>query len=120
MTDSGSPARAATSVSYTGEFFRRQLGGVRRSASVIVPLVIEMLGPASVADVGCGTGAWLAAFRGHGISDIFGIIPASSGGMRRTHCCMHTRTCAPAIRDYARKVNAPRLLRCPLFTRPRI
>jgi SAM-dependent methyltransferase len=43
------------------------------SARVVVPLVRELVGPESVIDVGCGTGAWLAAFREAGIDDVVGV-----------------------------------------------
>ena len=42
------------------------------SAAVVVPILIEALQPRSVVDVGCGTGAWLAAFQSHGIEDVLG------------------------------------------------
>ena len=52
----------------------------RRSAEVTVPIVIEILQPRSVVDVGCGTGEWLATFRAHGVdgSGIAGGYVASS------------------------------------------
>jgi SAM-dependent methyltransferase len=58
---------------YTDEFFKAQRAAGRRSAKVIVPRVIDALAPASVIDVGCGTGTWLTVFREHGITDIFGV-----------------------------------------------
>ena len=39
----------------------------------MVPLVIERLRPASVVDVGCGSGAWLNVFRDHGVADVLGV-----------------------------------------------
>lgn len=45
----------------------------RQSAQEIIPLVIELLNPKSVVDVGCGIGVWLSVFREHGIEDILGI-----------------------------------------------
>ena len=44
-----------------------------RSAREIVPIVLEVIRPASVIDVGCGEGNWLAVFREYGIGDIFGV-----------------------------------------------
>jgi SAM-dependent methyltransferase len=43
------------------------------SARIIVPLVLDLLNPKSVVDVGCGVAAWLAVFKGHGIDDVLGI-----------------------------------------------
>ena len=43
------------------------------SASIVVPLVVALTKPASVVDVGCGTGAWLSCFRECGVQDIFGL-----------------------------------------------
>jgi SAM-dependent methyltransferase len=45
----------------------------RSSAKVIVPLVMELIRPRSVVDVGCGTGIWLSVFEEHGIEDFLGI-----------------------------------------------
>lgn len=40
---------------------------------MIVPLVVRMLAPRSVVDVGCGLGTWLAVFAGNGVSDVVGV-----------------------------------------------
>jgi len=54
--------------------YSRNLGRVsRRTASVVVPLVIDLVRPGSVIDVGCGTGSWLAEFRKAGITDVLGL-----------------------------------------------
>jgi SAM-dependent methyltransferase len=58
---------------YTGEFFKAQRASSRRSAKVVVPRVLDALAPASIVDVGCGTGTWLAVFRDHGITDVLGV-----------------------------------------------
>lgn len=39
----------------------------------IVPIVLELVQPTSVVDVGCGTGEFLAVFQEHGVHDIYGI-----------------------------------------------
>jgi len=44
-----------------------------RSADVVVPLVLQLLSPRSVIDVGCGEGAWLAAFQRFGVDDVLGV-----------------------------------------------
>lgn len=58
---------------YTDDFYKTREEGSRRSAKEIVPLVIKLIKPKCVIDVGCGTGTWLSVFREYGIEDIFGI-----------------------------------------------
>jgi SAM-dependent methyltransferase len=58
---------------YGEEFFELLREGSKRSAAVIVPLVWELIEPRSVVDVGCGIGAWLAAFARHGVEDYLGV-----------------------------------------------
>jgi SAM-dependent methyltransferase len=58
---------------YTKAFYEGLRSGVERSAEVIVPLVVDLLHPRSVVDVGCGDGSWLAAFRRLGMEDVLGI-----------------------------------------------
>jgi SAM-dependent methyltransferase len=58
---------------YTSEFFAVQRAQARSAAEVVVPLVLELARPASVVDVGCGTGTWLAVFREHGVDDVVGV-----------------------------------------------
>ena len=58
---------------YSTEFFEEQSGGSRRSAERIVPLVMELVRPRSVVDVGCGVGTWLSVFRERGVERILGI-----------------------------------------------
>ena len=59
--------------SYTERFYRNQRDGSRASAQEIVPLVMELVAPRSVVDVGCGLGTWLAVFRTHGVEDVVGV-----------------------------------------------
>lgn len=58
---------------YDKRFFGRITSGSYRSAEVVVPIVLDLLEPRSVVDVGCGTGAWLRAFHAHGVGEIQGI-----------------------------------------------
>jgi SAM-dependent methyltransferase len=58
---------------YTNAFFDTIRGGSRRSAQVVVPIVLQMLHPKSVVDVGCGDGTWLSVFRELGISETVGL-----------------------------------------------
>jgi SAM-dependent methyltransferase len=57
---------------YNANFFR-ELEQTRSSAREILPTVLELLTPASVIDIGCGTGHWLAAAAEFGISDVLGV-----------------------------------------------
>ena len=45
----------------------------RESAAAIVPWLFAALVPRSVVDVGCGRGAWLAAFKTCGVDDVLGL-----------------------------------------------
>lgn len=58
---------------YQPEFFAGFSEGSRASARVVLPLVRSWLNPASVVDVGCGTGGWLAVWRELGIENVRGI-----------------------------------------------
>ena len=39
----------------------------------MVPIVLELLAPSSVVDLGCGLGAWLRAFLELGVEDVLGV-----------------------------------------------
>jgi SAM-dependent methyltransferase len=54
-------------------YFRWQAPRAETSARVLVPALIDLLGPSSVLDVGCGTGAWLQVFAERGVSDVLGL-----------------------------------------------
>lgn len=58
---------------YNKDFYESRREGSRRSAEEIVPIIMEMVRPESVIDVGCGVGTWLSVFRDMGIEDIFGV-----------------------------------------------
>lgn len=58
---------------YTTEFYNIQKGGSYASACEIVPLLLNLVKPSSVLDVGCGVGTWLKVFKEHGINDIMGV-----------------------------------------------
>lgn len=47
--------------------------GARRSAECVLPLVLDLLRPASLVDVGCGSGAWVAAALAAGVEDALGL-----------------------------------------------
>jgi SAM-dependent methyltransferase len=58
---------------YTREYYEKLQAGARRSAEEIVPLVLELVKPSSVIDVGCGWGTWLSVFRDLGVEDVLGV-----------------------------------------------
>lgn len=58
---------------YTRNFYEFQRERSRITAREIVPLVIELIQPKSVVDIGCGTGAWLSVFRENAVDDIYGL-----------------------------------------------
>jgi SAM-dependent methyltransferase len=58
---------------YTEEFYDRHAETWRRSASVLIPMVCELVQPRSVLDVGCGTGTWAAVCAEHGVEEVFGV-----------------------------------------------
>jgi SAM-dependent methyltransferase len=60
-------------VAYTPAFFEDRQPGSRRSADRVVPLIVDLIRPRSVVDIGCGVGTWLAAFSDHGVADIAGV-----------------------------------------------
>ncbi len=58
---------------YSPRYFNSIQQGSRRSADVIAPLVAKLTQSKSVVDVGCGTGAWAAAFKRLGVAAVLGI-----------------------------------------------
>jgi SAM-dependent methyltransferase len=58
---------------YNANFFSGQASGSRRSAAKIVPILIDLVRPSSVVDVGCGIGIWLAEFASRGTPMIRGM-----------------------------------------------
>lgn len=65
------PAREATP--YTNEFYRDHQAASLGSARAIVPLVLRLVRPESVVDVGCGIGTWLSVFQEQGVADVCGM-----------------------------------------------
>lgn len=66
-------AMVSTEFSYASGFFKDQQEGSRRSAEAVVPIILDLIQPKSVLDVGCGVGTWLEVFRAHGAAEILGI-----------------------------------------------
>ena len=62
-----------TTSPYSEQFYLEQRDGSKSSAEVLVPLVIDLIRPCSVVDVGCGVGTWLSVFKQHGVANVLGI-----------------------------------------------
>ncbi len=63
----------ATHTPYDDAFFNNQETLSAQSAQIIVPLVVTLLNPKSVIDIGCGRGTWLRAFQESGVTAIRGL-----------------------------------------------
>lgn len=59
-----------TPPTYDRDYFDQNDAFAQPSAAVVVPLVVDLIGPRDVVDVGCGSGAWLAAFAQHGVDGV--------------------------------------------------
>jgi SAM-dependent methyltransferase len=57
---------------YNSTFFANQAEGALRSAQIVAPIVVELVSPATVVDIGCGQGAWLRAFQENGVEELKG------------------------------------------------
>jgi SAM-dependent methyltransferase len=64
---------AANSIIYDGGFFDYVSIGSRRSAAIVAPLVLQHYAAKSLADIGCGRGAWLPEWQRAGVVDYLGI-----------------------------------------------
>lgn len=58
---------------YSAAYFDEMEAEVARSAEVVVPLLLELVQPASAIDIGCGRGTWLSVLRRHGVARIRGV-----------------------------------------------
>ncbi len=58
---------------YTTRFYSGQRDSSLRSASEIVPMIIDLVRPRSVVDVGCGIGTWASVFLEYGIPEVVGV-----------------------------------------------
>lgn len=59
---------------YDREFYAAQISGSAKSASAVVPRILELFPwVSSVVDVGCGMGTWLHQFQLRGVTRVLGI-----------------------------------------------
>jgi SAM-dependent methyltransferase len=58
---------------YTEEYYSYLAQGTWASAKEMVPLVMQLVQPRSVVDVGCGIGIWLSVFMENGVKDVLGV-----------------------------------------------
>ncbi len=58
---------------YSDFFYKRYAQGSSNSAEVVVPMVIDLINPNSVVDVGCGIGTWLSVYEKLGVKKVLGI-----------------------------------------------
>jgi len=56
-----------TPKTYTDNFFNYHLQESTRSAQEVIPLVLKYVNPATVVDIGCGVGTWLAVWKTMGV-----------------------------------------------------
>lgn len=59
--------------SYSAEYYEEIEQWSRSSAPAVVSWAIQALRPASVVDVGCGTGVWLETFKRAGVGRLLGL-----------------------------------------------
>jgi SAM-dependent methyltransferase len=61
------------SAAYDEQFFRRQRELSGRSAARMLPVVLDLVRPGSVVDVGCGVGSWLEVAMRLGVEEVLGV-----------------------------------------------
>ena len=70
---------------YTPAFFAEHHETTALSASVVAPIVKELLEPESVLDIGCGQGEWLEAFGMRGLRSAWtSLLPSAKGSSATT------------------------------------
>src|SRR5215831_11970605 len=60
-------------MTYSSAFYDHISSEAVASAKVVVPLVMDLIHPTSVVDVGCATGAWLRTFLELGVPSVLGL-----------------------------------------------
>lgn len=58
---------------YDKEFYLSIQSSSNRSASAVVPVILDFVQPKTVIDIGCGNGDWLNVFKKHGVSKVLGV-----------------------------------------------
>jgi len=58
---------------YGRDFYQSNSAHARQSACELLPLVLDIVEPRSVVDIGCGTGTWISVCSELGIDDVLGI-----------------------------------------------
>lgn len=58
---------------YDKRYYDAVTPGSSSSAEEVVPVLLELICPGSVVDIGCGAGAWLLAWEKNGVTDYYGI-----------------------------------------------
>ena len=59
-------------MTYTDSFYTNRKSAALTSARRVAPWLFERMRVSSIADVGCGTGSWLATFTELGVTDVHG------------------------------------------------
>ena len=60
-------------IGYDEAFFTKASKQGLDSARIIVPLLLKLVRPTTILDVGCGTGAWLRVFQENGVTTVHGL-----------------------------------------------
>jgi SAM-dependent methyltransferase len=61
------------SIVYDNKFYEGQRNRSAASARVVIPVMVDLVHPHSVLDVGCGVGTWVGAWRDAGLQDVLGV-----------------------------------------------
>src|SRR6266576_1458219 len=69
----GDPAARTVTATYGADFFSAIERSSQAAAQRVLPLVLELVEPGSVVDVGCGAGVWLAEAARLGVGDHLGV-----------------------------------------------